>query len=89
MHILHNTATCVLFAQVDYFSCLIFCDNSLYTLSYVQNLHIPRNSTTFVLIIHEIKQPMTTETPQLNDHNKAEYPPMHNGEFDTSQIFQL
>lgn len=28
---------------------------------------------------------MTTETPQLNDHNKAEYPPMHKGEFDTSQ----
>ena len=28
---------------------------------------------------------MTTETPQLNDHNKTEYPPMHNGEFDTSQ----
>ena len=27
-----------------------------------------------------------TETPQLNDHNKAEYPPMHNGEFDISQI---
>ena len=23
---------------------------------------------------------MTTDTPQLNDHNKAEYPPMHNGE---------
>ena len=29
---------------------------------------------------------MTTETPQLNEHNKAEYPPMHNGEFDTSPI---
>ena len=28
---------------------------------------------------------MTTETPILNEHNKAEYPPMHNGEFDTSQ----
>lgn len=28
---------------------------------------------------------MTTEMPQLNDHNKAEYPPMHKGEFDTSQ----
>ena len=23
---------------------------------------------------------MTTETPQLNDHNKAEYPPMHTAE---------
>ena len=23
---------------------------------------------------------MTTYTPQLNDHNKAEYPPMHNRE---------
>lgn len=31
---------------------------------------------------------MTTETPQLNDHNKQEYPPMHNGEFDISQTFQ-
>ena len=75
----------------------------------MQNLHIPRNRSTFVLIIHEIKQPMTTDTPQLNDHKqncdlasaegksacimpsasnfaegKAEYPPMHNGEFDTS-----
>lgn len=30
---------------------------------------------------------MTTDTPKLNDHNKAEYPPMHNGEFDISQIF--
>ena len=29
---------------------------------------------------------MTTETPILNDHNKAEYPPMHNGEFDISRI---
>ena len=29
---------------------------------------------------------MTTETPQLNDHNKMEYPPMHNGEFDISPI---
>lgn len=29
---------------------------------------------------------MPTETPQLNEHNKAEYPPMHNGEFDTSPI---
>ena len=27
------------------------------------------------------------DTPQLNDHNKAEYPPMHNGEFDISLIF--
>ena len=27
---------------------------------------------------------MTTETHILNDHNKAEYPPMHNGVFDTS-----
>ena len=26
------------------------------------------------------------ETPQLNEHNKAEYPPMHTGEFDASQI---
>ena len=31
---------------------------------------------------------MTTETHILNDHNKAEYPPMHNGEFDISQTFQ-
>ena len=31
---------------------------------------------------------MTTETPQLNEHNKAEYPPMHNGEFNISQILQ-
>ncbi len=23
---------------------------------------------------------------QLNSHNKQEHPPMHNGEFDTSQI---
>jgi hypothetical protein len=23
------------------------------------------------------------DTPQLNDHNKAEYPPMHTEEFDT------
>lgn len=30
---------------------------------------------------------MTTETPQLNEHNKAEYPPMHNGEFDITQTF--
>ena len=27
------------------------------------------------------------ENIQLNDHNKAEYPPMHNGEFDISQTF--
>ncbi len=27
---------------------------------------------------------MTTETPILNEQNKAEYPPMHKGEFDTS-----
>ena len=25
------------------------------------------------------------ETLVLNDHNKAEYPPMHNDEFNTSQ----
>lgn len=43
----------------------------------MQNLHIPRNRITFVLIIRKTKQPMTTETPQLNDHNKQEYPPMH------------
>ena len=24
------------------------------------------------------------DPPPLNEHNKAEYPPMHNGEFDTS-----
>ena len=29
---------------------------------------------------------MTTETPQLNEHNKQEYPPMHNGEFEASPI---
>ena len=29
---------------------------------------------------------MTTDTPILNDHNKQEYSPMHNGEFDTTQI---
>lgn len=29
---------------------------------------------------------MTTETPQLNDHNKQEYPPAHKVEFDTSPI---
>ena len=28
---------------------------------------------------------MTSDTPQLNEQNKAEYPPMHNGEFDISQ----
>ena len=33
-------------------------------------MHIPRNRSTFVLIIHEIKQPMTTDTPQLNDHKQ-------------------
>lgn len=38
------------------------------------------------MIIYGTKQPMTTETPQLNDHNKAEYPPMHNGEFEASPI---
>ena len=26
------------------------------------------------------------ETPILNAHNKAEYEPAHNGEFDTTQI---
>ena len=31
---------------------------------------------------------MTTETPQLNDHDKAEYPPMHTGESNASQIFK-
>ena len=31
---------------------------------------------------------MTTETPILNDHNKAEYPPMHNGESGVSSILQ-
>lgn len=29
---------------------------------------------------------MTPDTPQLNDHNKQEYPPMHSGEFDKLQI---
>ncbi|MBR7134440.1 MAG: hypothetical protein IKC85_02655, partial [Bacteroidaceae bacterium] len=29
---------------------------------------------------------MITETPQLNEHNKQECPPMHNGELDTSPI---
>ena len=29
---------------------------------------------------------MTTDTPQLNEHNKAEYPPMHTGESDASPI---
>ena len=33
-----------------------------------------------MLIIYVTKQPMTTETPTLNDHNKAEYPPMHTAE---------
>lgn len=31
-------------------------------------------------------KPMTTETPVLNEHNKAEYPPMHTGEFNTYLI---
>ena len=35
--------------------------------------------------LHKI---FTMDTPQLNDHNKAEYPPMHNGEFDISQTFK-
>ncbi len=52
----------------------------------MQNLHIPRNRITFVLIISKTKQPMATETPQLNDHNKQEYPPMHNSEFNASPI---
>ena len=30
---------------------------------------------------------MTTENIQLNEHNKQEYPPMHTGEFDISQMF--
>ena len=30
---------------------------------------------------------MTNESHKLNDHNKQEYPPMHNGEFDISQTF--
>ena len=29
---------------------------------------------------------METEIHQLNEHNKKEYPPMHNGEFDISRI---
>lgn len=29
---------------------------------------------------------MITETPQLNERNKQEYPPMHSGEFDISPI---
>ncbi|MBQ2786442.1 MAG: hypothetical protein IJF00_00600 [Bacteroidaceae bacterium] len=29
---------------------------------------------------------MTKETPQSNDRNKAEHPPMHTGDFDTSPI---
>ena len=29
---------------------------------------------------------MTTETPQLNSHNKTEYPPMHMSEFNTYLI---
>ena len=28
------------------------------------------------------------ETPILNEHNKQEYPPMHNGEFEISPINQ-
>lgn len=28
---------------------------------------------------------MPTETPILNEHNKVEYQPMNNGEFDASQ----
>lgn len=31
---------------------------------------------------------MTTDTPQLNEHNKAEYPPMHTGETGVSLILQ-
>lgn len=30
---------------------------------------------------------MTVETPIHNDHNKTEYPPMHNGEFNTPQTY--
>lgn len=29
---------------------------------------------------------MTTDTPLLNEHNKAENPPMHNSESDISPI---
>ena len=32
---------------------------------------------------------MTTEAPQLNEHNKAEYPPMHITGFNISQIQEL
>lgn len=31
---------------------------------------------------------MITETPHLNEHNKAEYPPMHSGESDSLPIRQ-
>ena len=49
---------------------------------------------TFVLVYHICnfytysKEPTAMNNNiQLNDHNKAEYPPMHNGEFDTSQTY--
>ena len=66
----------------------ICCSDGKYKFIFepVQNLRSPRNITTFVLIIYGTKQPMTTETPILNDHNKAEYPPMHNEDFDVSPI---
>ena len=54
----------------------------------VHYLQIPRNKTTFGFISHETKQPMTTETHILNDHNKAEFPPMHTGESGVSSILQ-
>lgn len=38
-----------------------------------------RNFSTFAYTINFHKQ-MTTDTPQLNDHNKQEFPPMHSVE---------
>ena len=32
---------------------------------------------------------MPTKISQLNDHNKAEYPPAHKGEFEVSQIADI
>ena len=45
-----------------------------------QNQHSPKRAT-LTKILRE-----GYDTPPLNEHNKAEYPPMHNGEFNTSPI---
>ena len=81
MHFLHKTAICALFAQVNQ----IHLSRFLRQLKY---FGIYMNYNIFVLVYQHVQicayskptKPMTTETPQLNEHNKQEFEPAHSAE---------